>query len=282
MAIQLIHGSRVRGVALALALLKATACGEVPDNDSGPDFFGGSTDSPSSEGCVASPGDRVTYTLSVLDWETHGAPSAISVRACERADLGCDQPVSSAELPASSEAQAIHLPKGFGGVLEFRAGAALSTVLWLPHPLCRDEHATLPVWLFPPDSIGPPSRARDEYARSNHLLLQRIGCTGLVEPFPPPDRRALVRVSPAGATTGERWFVSYEGRSREAPIAPAADAPGQFPVRFHDLPEDQDLALEVFDFVDQYAVLQLRVSSRQTSIASVLVSDCSAWAYEPR
>lgn len=240
--------------------------------------------------CTALPGELVSYRAQVLEYNTGLPPDGLEVRACERAGGSC-QALEQRPRLDPDDALELELPRGFAGVLEFRAPALDPTRVWLQHPLCEDEQAALPVWVLSPvleQDPGPPGAE----ARPNQLWLQRLDCAGNVRPFPLREVDGLVRASAVvpGPSSGERNFktisaLSLPGQGQgidvyaDAGIDPRLLAgyrapPDQVPTLFYNLPADQELAVEIFDQLDRYDVLYLRLSAHETAIASAVLSGC--------
>jgi hypothetical protein len=240
--------------------------------------------------CASTPGELVRYRTRVLDWETNLAPAALEVRACERADTECRLPLQLTGVTVEGEQLEFVVPRGFADLLQFRAPGFNRTLLWLPHPLCQDERAALPVWLLKPVLNRRSDLTNGFHVASNRLLLQQVDCVGAVRSFPVDDAAGVIRVSPAGAAAGQRMFTNILGQTllaegQDEPTDPFDDVSAPLDVEgltgFYDLPAQEDLALEVFDYLNRYDVLYLRMSERETGIASVFLSDCSGRGHAP-
>ena len=135
----------------------------------------------------------------------------------------------------------------------------------------------------------------------NQLLLQRRDCSGAIRLFPPPgsdDSRIRVSSALPGGSPGGRSFTIVGGGPlprqgqgiddyADAGIDPALLAgyrapAAELPTVFTNLPTDQDLAIEVFDFVQPYEAIYLHLSAHETAVATAVVSDCEERAHAPR
>jgi hypothetical protein len=251
--------------------------------------------------CTALPGERVSYQARVLEYNSGLPPRGLEVRACERAGDTC-QLLQYQLGAAPDDALEIELPRGFAGVIDFRAPLLDRTRVWLPGPLCENERAALPVWVLSPvlenDQVVSITGAE---VPPNQLLLQRRDCSGAVRLFPPQgsdDSRLRVSSALPGGSPGGRSFTIVGGGplprqgqgiddDTDAGIDPALIAgyrapAAELPTVFTNLPTDQDLAIEVFDFVQHYEAIYLHLSAHETAIATALVSDCEERAHAPR
>lgn len=80
----------------------------------------------------------VTFTLGLNDPSTRSAPPGASLRACNRFDLDCAQPVSAPVVMGADSLFHLELPQGFDGYLEITSPAIIPALYVFSRPLRTD------------------------------------------------------------------------------------------------------------------------------------------------
>lgn len=81
---------------------------------------------------------RVTISFSILNFSTNSVPEGLTARACNPADIACENPVVADVTPGPAGKLAFELPHGFSGFFEITAPGIVSTLLYSNKPYTED------------------------------------------------------------------------------------------------------------------------------------------------
>lgn len=147
-------GSRVRSLAVLASVAALSGCTELaPGGDLLPQSFqpnqpdaGPAPAADTRWGCLDEPiataavplVPRVDLALTVTDTVTGAPPEGLSVRACARLDVDCDNPLTPDVSPAIDGAMHLSVPQRFDGFVEIRSPATVPTLYFMNQELMRD------------------------------------------------------------------------------------------------------------------------------------------------
>jgi hypothetical protein len=120
----------------------------------------------------------VELTLVITDVVMRAAPAGLQGRACAKADVRCETPLTPSVGLADDNALHLSVPQGFDGFVELTSPSTVSTLYFLNRELMRDSTEALTVVT----TVALAGLAAEGNVvldpTLGHLLLRTFDCTG--------------------------------------------------------------------------------------------------------